>query len=336
MNIVKFKDTIIEDEFFNNYLRGKYVYCINWTYIIPFSELRDNNRDSDYVVLSRNTDMIEEFGITHYGLYEDYAGYVDIEATSKANSIERFIYLNKFTPDDEITIEELRRFRQWLAGILLQNQSFIESYTDEVEKLNSMLKYYRDNMMDCTIKGLLNFTDKLTTADVQTSSCGCGSSNSVVQIGKVVMGTGGTTSNTSLQSVSSCGCGSTATVTPTINSLCEPILTYRISIYNYMVSIFSDIQYWINQVDICGEMKKYIDGIIKCDFKLASSLIDKFADCTCNNANSSEQVRLMNMLRNLSTALGYIINDQVSGNRNFISEAFKNWAKYLYEKMYWV
>ena len=103
-----------------------------------------------------------------------------------------------------------------------------------------------------------------------------------------------------------------------------------------MIEIFSDISYWLGQVEICGEMKKYIDNIIKLGLPLASvSLYDKFADCTCINIDANEQETLTNILKRLSQSLGYIIEDKVSGNRNYISSAFLDWSTFLYEKMRW-
>ena len=35
MNIVKFRDVVIEDDIYNHELKGKYVYAVHWTYLLP-------------------------------------------------------------------------------------------------------------------------------------------------------------------------------------------------------------------------------------------------------------------------------------------------------------
>ena len=45
---------------------------------------------------------------------------------------------------------------------------------------------------------------------------------------------------------------------------------------------------------------------------------------------------MMNMLKELSKAFGYIIDEKVTGNKNMIGNSLNNWAVYLYEQMRWI
>lgn len=301
MNIVKFRDTIIEgDDRFNSKFKGKYCYVVNWWYCVAFDDITSEH----YVDLSYQN--VQDVDLEFID-YRDYIAEVDVVATEKANSIEKFRYLNEFAVDDNITLDELKMFRTWLASILHENQQFIESYTDDVDKLNHMLEYYKADMTDAAVYALATFADEksVTTLSLQ-SGCGC-SSSPTYQLG----------------------------ATPAGVTICDPLMTYRHNIYLYMVQIFSDIAYWLGQVEICGEMKKYIDGIIKANLPLASSVANQFEDCACLNLDKSEQIRLMDMLSQLSIALGYIVDDDVTGHRNYITHAFSDWSTYLYEKMRW-
>ena len=49
MNLVKFQDVIIEgDNFFNEKLKGKYAYAINWLYIAPL-----DLQEKEYIQISK-------------------------------------------------------------------------------------------------------------------------------------------------------------------------------------------------------------------------------------------------------------------------------------------
>ena len=102
-----------------------------------------------------------------------------------------------------------------------------------------------------------------------------------------------------------------------------------------MVEVFSDIYYWDAQIEICIEMKKYIEGILKVGLPLSTSIIDPFSDCTCSSVDTDAEARYRKMLESLIQALEYIINGEISGNKLFINKAFNDWAVYLYEYMYW-
>ncbi len=102
-----------------------------------------------------------------------------------------------------------------------------------------------------------------------------------------------------------------------------------------MVEVFSDIEYWNAQIEICEEIRKYIEGILKMGFPLATNVIDPFSDCTCSTVDTDADARYRKMLQALLQALDYIINGEIPGNKLFINKAFNDWAVYLYEHMYW-
>lgn len=237
------------------------------------------------------------------------------------NNWNKYNYLNKFTPDDDITIEELKQFRSWLAEILLQNKYFIDNWPDS-DKLILMLTYYKQNMMDSTTDALLEF-GRYMTSNVLVAGVGLQSVFNMAMIGR----SAGCGCNGSLQ-----GVGAVAAA-----GGCDPVQMYRNAIYNYMVETFSTLEYWDDpdQKDICKEMRKYIEGILKVGLPLGSKIIDPYADCGCNTFDSDSQTRYRKMLEALVQALTYIIDGNIAGNRNYIITAFSNWATYLYEYMYW-
>ena len=315
MNIVKFQDIITDSDFFNHELKGKYVLVVNFLYAMPLNKagLTDNITsiieleqlqlgewpmgELDFEIagetfhLERNVD---------YALFEDFQEYAE-----NIGDLDKYIYLNDFATDADITLDELKRFRTWLAEILDANDIWIQDWAKDPDKVHGMLHYYKLEMYDEVVKALTQF-------------------NSYVDLNSITKQSG-------------CGCGNQAVMWSADSiGVCDPLLIYRHNIYKYMIEIFSDITYWLGQVEICAEMKKYIDGILKANLPLASvTLYNKFADCTCMNLDNDEQTAMANILRRLSQSLGYIIDDKVSGNRNFISAAFLDWSTYLYEKMRW-
>ena len=322
--------------------RGKYTYVVNWKYIFRFEDITRE----EYIGLSNGVLNIEDF-TDKYILLESYKEQVDQDATDRANTISRWVANNKYPIFDSIDIEDLKRFRTLLAELLL-NTHMIDGgydfsfYTDD-QRLQKMLEYYAANMNDCAVIALLNFEDIAATQSLTNSvGCGCGVSNPdyVLSGGRVsvINGINGSAAMSTLSKSAGCGCGSSKTYAGLSTSVCDPVAIYRTNVYNYMVKVFSDINFWTidDHYDVCGWMKTYIDEIIRLNFPLASSIIDSFADCTCKNTDGDEQKRLMDMLRSLSTALGYIIKDEVLGNRNYITKSFTDWATYLYEKMYWL
>lgn len=320
MNIVKIYNTYAPegiDTTIFDYVNGKYCYLINWKWIVPFEytvvdpETKEEQTFSfskeDYIECSTNDHAPAEYPFAGYADYLIH-NLIDPDLTEKANSIVKFVEANKFTPDDDITIEELKNFRTWLAERLyafLSEDPQVYGFD-----IMEMLNYYIQHMYDDTVRHLTTFTPK-TSVDILTatnrSTCGCQGATGLSILGAGV-------------------------------SVCDPIYIYRKSVYEKMVDIFSNVQFWTDREKLfLIEFKKYIDGIIKLNFPLYTvDYVSDLYDCGCLSDADSSQERLMGYLKNLSKSLEYIINDDMTSHKNFIGDSFNKWAVYLYEKMQWV
>ena len=314
MNIIKFYDSIIEGkDFWNNYLKGKYAYNVNMKWVFPFEKL---DRDQ-YVALSKGDISIDDFEeeVDYITLSSgNYSYYIDMTATEKANSISKYIYLNNYSTDSDITLSELKKFRTWLATQLLNTADFKEEFIEQHKEydlmmINAMLNYYKNEMSDSTTKMLSMFVP--------------GMSASII-----------------MPNLTSCGCNTNLNTALTIGStnVCDPLYIYTNEIYKYMIKCFSNIDFWDNDYlrsTIVVDFKNYIDNIIKANLPLTSSVPNKYQDCTCLNVDTDLQLRYQNMLAKLSQTLQYIIDEDVDGHKNYIYLSLNDWATYLYEKMRW-
>lgn len=331
MNIVKIKDIILTAEnapelseeqrnLFNTYFRDKYVYALNWKYLIPFDDLsgvefvemsEDLCKDITELVTvidpSENTGIVteehaEHQKLIHWMILAEVRDFVDIESTHKANRIVSFVEANKFSSDSDITMDEIKRFRTWLAETLYRILADDEEY-----EVVEMLNYYKEEMNDETIKHLTHFPVN-SSVEVITATAS-----------------------------SSCGCQNQASVDLGTLNACDPIYLYRKAVYEKMVETFSDISFWTErETEFIKEFKKYVDAIIHHNLPLVKSdYISDLYDCGCLSDADASQERLMQMLKNLSKALGFIADGDIAGKRNFIGDALNRWAAYLYERMRW-
>lgn len=328
-------------KYFNDNFRNKYTYVVNWQYLIPLTTPTGtpwDYTDGTYIDYSLNPDQYPD-GLSFNTLpkipfkcfdtswkspsTETEKYWYDKTTTTKTirNEQIKYEYLNEFTPDDNITIDELKRFRKWLASILLENEPLIQEWPTE-DLLRIMLTYYKQDMKDSTIEMLAFMAPYMEQRELVIGS------NNQTRMGFLGISLG-----------AGCGCSNNGLANYTgiaANAACDPIGMYRTAIYNYMVDTFSNLNYWTQQVEICIEMKKYIDGILKAGFPLSSNIVDTITDCSCSSVDTDAEATYRKMLENLSTSLQYIIDDEISGNKNFILTSFNNWAVYLYEHMYWV
>ena len=342
MNIVKLKDIILDEscglspekiELFNTQFKGRYVHCINWTYLVPL-EAMDNEAAIELskelcIDLFSDLKAIQK-GITTTTSIDQYpwfylhelAEYVDENDTEKVNAIYKYIEYNSFTPDKELTLEQIKRFRTWLATVLFN----LLSKEPDVEKNTiAMLNYYKNEMNDSVIDTLASFHVDMP------------------QVGIYTAGVQGVTGINVLSPVkkSSCSCTHSSIAAmlaqPSSVSVCDPIAIYRRALYSQMVDVFSDINFWMKrEKELLLEIKHYIDAIIKLNLPLtASQYVSELYDCNCLTSTDSAQERLMSILKNLSTAFDYMANDQVTGNKNFIGDTLNQWAAKLYEIMRW-
>ena len=108
--------------------------------------------------------------------------------------------------------------------------------------------------------------------------------------------------------------------------------------YNVMVKTFSNYEFWMNMLNIgvLEDFRNYIRNIIRLNFPLyTSKYIDSYMDCESLNKSNILQTTNMQILKNLENALTLMINEEVNGNKNFISDTLYNFAAKLYEQMYW-
>lgn len=308
MNIIKFRDIILDEsnntyslsedkvELFNNKLRGRYAYAVNFVHIIPLEDITQKQ----YYEISVDESKLD--GITYIELI-DVKDFIDIEETEKSNSVVNFIEANKFTLDDDITLDEIKRFRTWLAETLLS------ILVEPEEQTKEMLEYYANEMYDDTIKHLTHFAQYENAPTViNFSSCNCATNKNVV-----------TQNQGALYS-------------------CDPIAVYRKGVYDKMVDVFSSIDFWKNlSTDFLTEFKKYIDGIIKLNLPLYTSpYVSDLFDCSCLSDHNSLQIKMLGYLQSLSTALGYLKEGDLYSHKNMISDSLLKWSSHLYEKMRWI
>lgn len=325
MNIIKLKDEIMPEslpyaEYFNKHLKGKYAYWVQMRYIVSFDHMRHEGYvacEEDITKLLQREDgsWPKPYGAPALDVYDDnIIRYVDSCETDRINSTIEFRLKNSYAPDNDITVDELKVFRKWLAGELLKMDQ-----TELGEQKNSyftfqetqVLKYYANNMYDDIIKMLNEFGQPTTTSlnslnNVTRNICGCHSSSDLSSL----------YGNSDI-------------------TLCNPLNIYKKNIYNHMVEMFSKYTFWERWApEFINEFQKYIDNIIRCNFTLTQSeWTNEFIDCTCQN--KSEQNKYVEILKRLSLSLGYIKDGQINGHKNYINDALYDWASLLYENMYW-
>lgn len=310
-------DDMPQAEYFNKYLKGKYAYWVQMRYIVSF----DHMRHEGYVACEEDiTKLLQRedgswpmpYGAPSLDVYDDkIICYVDNIETDRINNTIEFRMKNKYAPDEDITIDELKKFRTWLASeLLLMDQTELgeqkNSYFTEAE--THVLKYYAGGMYDNTIKILSEFGIATPSIDfgITMTDCGCSHSSDLSGL-----------YNNSI-------------------SVCDPIYIYRKNIYEKMVQMFSKVEFWDRWAkEFILTFKKYIDNIINLNLPInQSSLSNIFADCGCSTSNDS-QSQVLSILKRLSMSLDYIQDGKITGHKNYISDSLKDWSSLLYENMQW-
>lgn len=315
MNIVKLKDVLMPEEFkmsefFNSELKGKYAFWVQMRYIFPLDSLCYQK----YIKYEQMDpmDFLKETTLPHIDLYsEEYCMidfvnmFIDLCETEEINNIYEFKASNKYATDSDIDISAIRVFRTWLASELLKLNTglygeYLGKYSMEVVH---MLEYYKNGMYNDVVKYLEIFGGINTSFSNVTSSCGCCNSNSsILSLGNI--------------------------------SMCDAKQIYIDNLHKLMVTTFEEPSFWMSvNKDFVKIFKKYIDNIIKVGMVVnIPKLTDKYIECNCNNTeNNSNNI----MLSKLSIALGYIIDEDITGHINYIHDALYNWAEYLYDYMIW-
>lgn len=320
MNLIKLKDIILDEtsnltaekiEIFNKELKGKYAYIVNWQHVVSF----DRINQEDFVKLSIGEPLKEN---SYIDLKEIPTNAIDLDETNYINNVDKYRGLNKYTTDPDITIDEIKKFRPWLAYTILQ-----QGIKDE--EVQHMLQFYNfddpinfegSGMYDDVVKYLNAFgnTYVLFNNTSNTSSCGCNNSRTVL--------------NSSKSNI----------VNPGNINFFDIEKIYKMNIYVKMIDTFKNIEFWEPYRDtVLVDMKNYIDNIIKVNLPLYSSKqSSNYAECGCLNQKDIEQQTNTKILFNLSQSLQYIINDEISEHKNFIKDSLLKWASTLYEKMYWL
>ena len=304
MNIIKFKDSLRpNDEMFNTHLKGKYAYWVRMRYVVPFSVITPE----EYVFCEHDDTYLERFKGKYRDLLCDksLAAWVDESETENINDVQKYICSNRHTTDPALTINDVKKFRNWIAKELLlmdQTTEGAQKYLLYSEEFTHVLEYYAQGMYDDVIKWLNKYGQFVTELNLNKSSCGC--------IPKA----------TDMNSA--------------VLSVCDPINIYRQSIKSKMVEYFGDPDFWIQfPTGFLSEFKAYVDNIIRLNLPFEADEYTNFNDCLCGK--SSGQLAAIEILKRLAKALELMVSGVAAGNKNYISDAFRDWARDLYELMYW-
>lgn len=317
MNIIKLKDQIKpNDDFFNTYLKDKYAYWIHMRYIVPFESMDYAGyvaceSDINKLLIKEDGTYPSPYGCQYIDTQADCSiyNYIDMDVTNVINCVNDYIIKNEYVPDKDITLDELKKFRTWLASTLLkfdQNAEGYQLYDMYDNTTTIMLNYYKMGMIDETIQILTDMKPFSESSEYNTQCSCCCSELNISDLYKT-------------------------------NEICDPIQTYRLYIYNKMVLTFSDINFWVQfPKEFLLEFKKYIDNIIKVGLPLYSvEPLSNFSDCGGLSRQEREQNNNVYILNKLSESLNYLIYDELTGHKNFICDSFSSWSSLLYEKMEW-
>jgi hypothetical protein len=310
MGSVEFNEMSIA-KYFNTFLKGKYAYWVQMRYIVSFEHMRHEG----YVACEEDTTKLLQredgswpmpYGAPALDIYMDgLTTYVDDLETDKINSTVEYRLRNKYVSDEDITVEEVKVFRTWLASELLkmdQTELGEAKHTKFTPAEEHVLEYYANGAYDTTIKILSEFGVSNISHTPVKEGCGCGGLN-------------------------------VNTTYPAVNPLCDPISIYRKNIHLKMVEMFSNIEFWTQwSPEFIGIFKKYIDNIIRLGFTIGEKSDQRFKDCTCKGDEVSEHEYI---LRRLSTALDNIMKNDICGHKNYIYDALYDWSSNLYENMIW-
>ena len=245
MNLIKFKDNIRPgDAYFNTYLKDQYAYWVRMRYVIPMSVISI----SDYVSLERDIDLLKTLNPIYWDLEDpsDLKAYIDEVETNKINDPKTYEHHNRYVCDPDITTDEVKKFRTWLAQQLLQNRT-------NNWKEDRVFQYYVGGMMDDTVRWFAETGNLLPTSPITTTPCGCSGGNQITN--------------------------------PNNLKVCDPLLIYRESIRNQMMALFSDLHFWLGlPLPLLKEIKIYLDHITRLGLQLRKT-DDRFIDCCDKNSN---------------------------------------------------
>jgi hypothetical protein len=276
-------------------------------------------------------------------------GYVDQTETDTVNSVDALKQYNNYIPTKSPGIEELKRFRTWLATSLLdQNYTFYIYNTDHYDQLPNPTLDQRLSAKTVTelpsedegvvkIENLevVNWTDDNThVLEYYRGGMYDDTLKWVGEFGKTVV-------NLTQPSQSSCGCGSNTNLSSLYGdgvSVCDSVEIYKSGIKNGMIEFFSDVETWTElPKSYILNVKSYVDGIIQSNLGFSTYEISNgYYGCECVSSNNSQTVAVA-ILEQLSKAFDIIAQgeSEVNKHKNFIIVALQQWSSQLYELMEW-
>lgn len=331
MNLIKFKDSVrTNDSYFNTFLKGKYAYWVHMRYVVPFEVITP----TEYIACEQNLENLKPFAGKYIDIFKDktLTAWVDELETENVNDVQQYQRSNKYTTDPEITIDEVKKFRSWLATQLLlldQTVSGRQKYSFYDEPFTHVLEYYAHGMYDDTIKWLNQYAGLSLDINNNKMACGC-----VPTVNELTLNAAGSVGVTGGVTVGvGCGCAGTSATDLTFG-MCDCVNLYRRGIKAKMVEYFGDMNFWMQMpTSFLAEFKAYVDNIIRLNLPFANATYTNYEDCLCGK--TSGQLAAMEILGRLVRALELIITNDTVGNRNYISDAFLDWARDLYELMEW-
>ena len=335
---------------------NKYEYIL-----VPINDVSENQAKYSTLVTSVPTNpdsesptliKIDHHKIKYVDLWQgDYYwmnSYIDHVETDAINNIDGLKQSNNYVPTDNLSLDEIKRFRTWLATSLLDlNYTFYEwvdnSY--EVILVPTLQQRLAAELVDevPSIEGPayikvkdLNVVD---WNDNQNHILNYYRNNMYDDTLKWISLYGGVNASViNNPTTSPCGCSGNSNISSLYNSgvsVCDTPYIYRAGLKQGMVELFSDISTWTRLPHYyLLTVKSYIDGIIQANLGLVYDSSNNYYDCDC--LNKGNQDNGMAILRQLSSAFEYLANpDTLSSHKNFVLTTLNSWSSTLYEIMEW-
>lgn len=281
-------------------VNGKYVWLLshngNNYDVYPLDQLSTSNY-IDYIYNESSSIVIDPSLVV--SLTQEQ---IDTTETNRINSPEKYIQYNEIIPADSIaTIDDMKQFRTKVAELLYA------AYLDSTDsKLIAMLTYYKNGMTDAAVELLSDFRNvqAILSPSGAYADCGCATKPLQINLGAV--------------------------------SVCDPLESYRKSVHDYMVQMFSNADFWkvlgAPQLQFIIDMLK---GIVSANFPISNlSGILGYGDCSCLTYGTAQE-SAMKILSNLITSFEYIRDGEDADHKNFVWSTLNSWANGIYEVMMW-
>ena len=245
--------------------------------------------------------------------YYKLSAYVDPLYSELYEDTEFYEKINERTKlfgNLDVSIENVRKFRSEVAGIIFAGRSLAQL----CPKVESMLQYYMEDMSDTTVEMLTLFQlqNPVSTNTISpyqyanSSSCGCSNvtmtSNGLSNISKLLLNT---TTN------------------------CDTVKGYRDAMKAYMISVFSDIEFWRKIVNQYPEaitlIIKYLTALIESGMSIFNRgrklELDYCCETDFNDSNSLYNTYIEDMSA-IKETFELLINERVSGEQNTSKDSF--------------